>query len=149
MTTSFETPTQAECFGHVCDCLERLQWSYAVMDGYPGIGVPTVTEHGHRRDVVIEVIPWDVPWTDQPDALVSVVTIAAAKPNLTAELMRALLEANWSRAFGRFSIDRDGDVMLRHELGESDFDEAQLQEAVTHVFSDACGFDQEFAEVSR
>jgi Putative bacterial sensory transduction regulator len=142
MTIHLRHPLKASATA-TCDRVERLDWPYGVMDGYPGIVVPATTELDHRRSVMIEIVSSDVQWGEEADALLSVVTIAAAKPNLTEAVMRALLKANWSRAFGRFSIDSDGDVTLRHELDESDSYEAQLQEAITQVFSDACGFDAE------
>lgn len=77
--------------------------------------------------VSIRILPFD------QDAIVEIGANVVEGANLTAEILRELLELNHSLVFGKFGVGPNGVITLQHALFGSTLDRPELVTAVKAV----------------
>jgi hypothetical protein len=80
------------------------------------------------------------PWGDD-DAIITTRAYVVTGTQLTAELMRYLLEENAGMRFGAFGIDDEGDIIFEHSIVGSTCDQKELESSVIHVARTADEYD--------
>ncbi|UCC84852.1 MAG: YbjN domain-containing protein [Gemmatimonadota bacterium] len=82
------------------------------------------------------------PWGDN-DAIITTRAYVVTGAELTAELMRFLLEENAGMRFGAFGVDDEGDIIFEHSIVGSTCDQKELESSVIHVARTADDYDDQ------
>jgi hypothetical protein len=124
MAIQFDNPAHEETFQVVEDFLVALELEYLRWKEQPIVTVP----FSNGVDVHIVVRAWG-----DDDAILLLRTWLVRPERLDEELLRFMLERNYSQRMGTLALDADGDVLLRHALGGSHLDQKEFRDAVYAV----------------
>ncbi len=138
MPIEWKSDAQKACYEKIAPWVKDVFGDFAsAHDDAPFFGVTIGTAH-----TVIAVDAWG-----DDDAIVNTRAYVVTKVELTAELMRYLLEQNDTMRFGAFGVDKDGDIFFEHAIVGSSCDRNELKASAMAVALTADRYDDEI--VSR
>jgi hypothetical protein len=130
----FTNDLHRQTYEHVQGLLSTLYGGqYAVSEEWPRF----ILQEG-SAELNVLVLPWG-----DDRAVVELRAYVVFGAELTAELMRYLLQKNDEMVLGAFGVDGDGDVFFSHTLLADDLGTPELRTSVAAVMSAADEYDDE------
>ena len=127
MPVTFESEAQREGYETLVD--------YVTVLGIPFVARPDVPvleiTYGNAPPLIM-----GIQTMGEDRAVVVFVSYLVKNINLTAKVMRHLLERTWSRVFGALAIDDDGWIILGHAIHTSDIGRESLADII-NLLTDA------------
>lgn len=133
----FLTEAQEQCYNQIREMLESLFGD----DVVPREDVPVFGLHMGSALAEAVVYPWA-----EDDAVVTTRAYVVRGAEVTADLMRFLLQENDKLRFGGFGIDEDGDIFFQHAIVGSTADPEELRASLLAVVITADEYDDKIIE---
>ena len=130
----FKNDIHAEAYAHVKQLMTEL---YGEMFGVSE-EFPTFRLREGSTVASISVLPWG-----DDRAVVEVKAWVVMGAELTAELMKYLLQKNDEFVFGAFGLDNENDIFFAHSILANDLDKSELRATIGAVKSTADHYDDE------
>lgn len=128
----YQSEAQKACYEKILPWLNELPYSVSI-DTSAATPIAYVT--AGSACTIVEVLPW------QDDAAIVARSYVVTEVDLSAGLMKYLLEENDRLLFGCFGIDADGDIFLQHSIVGSGCDRREFETTVQAVLSLADDYD--------
>src|SRR5262249_41524931 len=124
---------QKACYDKVLQWMREL---FAGAEMHVGQNTPVIGVV--RGSAYAEVSVW--PWGKE-DAVINTRAWVVTRVTITPDLMKYLLQENYTMRFGAFGIDDRGDILLQHTIVGSTCDREELQASELAVGSQADHYD--------
>lgn len=133
----FQTSAQEACYHKVALWMQELFGKFpCARQDIPGLGL-------FMGSALVEVLI--LPWGEE-DAVINTRAYVVTGAELTADLMRFLLEQNSNMIFGAFGIDAKGDILFEHSIVGSTCDKKELESSVNAVLEVSDEYDDQLVE---
>ncbi|HEY9837947.1 MAG TPA: YbjN domain-containing protein [Vampirovibrionales bacterium] len=133
----FQTPAQEACYHKVALWMQELFGKFpCARQDIPGLGL-------FMGSALVEVLI--LPWGEE-DSVINTRAYVVTGTELTADLMRFLLEQNSNMIFGAFGIDAKGDILFEHSIVGSTCDKKELESSVNAVLEVSDEYDDQLVE---
>jgi hypothetical protein len=129
---AFQNEVQKACYDKVLRWMRELfADALRVRDSSPSIGVVKGSAFAE-----VHVVPWG-----DREAVINTRAWVVTEVSITPDLMKYLLQENYTMRFGAFGIDDRGDIVLQHTIVGSTCDREELQASVQAVVTQADRYD--------
>ncbi|MGL5197319.1 MAG: T3SS (YopN, CesT) and YbjN peptide-binding chaperone 1 [Chroococcales cyanobacterium] len=133
----FQTSAQEACYHKVALWMQELFGKFpCARQDVPGLGL-------FMGSALVEVLI--LPWGEE-DSVINTRAYVVTEAELTADLMRFLLEQNSNMIFGAFGIDGKGDILFEHSIVGSTCDKKELESSVNAVLEVSDEYDDQLVE---
>ncbi|AFY82259.1 MULTISPECIES: T3SS (YopN, CesT) and YbjN peptide-binding chaperone 1 [Oscillatoriales] len=133
----FQTSAQEACYHKVALWMQELFGKFpCARQDIPGLGL-------FMGSALVEVLI--LPWGEE-DSVINTRAYVVTEAELTADLMRFLLEQNSNMIFGAFGIDGKGDILFEHSIVGSTCDKKELESSVNAVLEVSDEYDDQLVE---
>jgi hypothetical protein len=133
----FQTSAQEACYHKVARWMQELFGKFpCARQDIPGLGL-------FMGSALVEVLI--LPW-GEADSVINTRAYVVTEAELTADLMRFLLEQNSNMIFGAFGIDSKGDILFEHSIVGSTCDKKELESSVNAVLEVSDEYDDQLVE---
>jgi hypothetical protein len=128
----FHSEAQKQCYEKVAIWMREMFGEQAMSrEDRPSFGLVVGSALSH---IVVH------PWGDD-DSTITAFSYVVTGAELTADLMKYLLQENDRVRFGAFSIDNEGDIIFSHTIVGSTCDKEELRTSVMFVAKLADDYD--------
>jgi hypothetical protein len=128
----FKTPAQQACYEKVLPWMKEIFGDFAT----PREDMPIITVYVGSAIAQVGVFSWG-----ENDATVTSRAYVVTGADLTADLMKYLLNETADMRFGGFGLDSEGDILFQHAIVGSRADKEELRASVMAVIITADEYD--------